>query len=255
LRCPDGVGKQSFFQKHVNTGFPNGVHGVSIKNKRTGKDEEFLTINSADGLLGLAQWGVLEIHPWGSKNEAVDTPDRIIFDLDPDEAINWTVLAAAAQDLRSRLNALKLASYLKTTGGKGLHVVVPIEPEQEWPTIKQFSHAVVRKMEKDNPILYITTMTKALRRDRIYLDYLRNTREATAIAPFSTRARQGVPVAVPLDWKELRSAVRPVFHVSDFNEWKKRLRRDPWKEMQKSKQRLTSEILFAVGMKASGLDV
>ncbi|HWE84142.1 MAG TPA: DNA ligase D [Terracidiphilus sp.] len=250
LRCPDGVGKQAFFQKHISAGLPNGVRTVSIANKKTGKREEFLTLDSADGLVGMAQLGVLEIHPWGSKNDAVDKPDRIIFDLDPDEAVAWDVLAAAARDLRSRLNQLKLTSYVKSTGGKGLHVVVPIEPEHEWPAIKQFSHATVLKMEKDDPSLYTTNMVKAVRKNRIYLDYLRNDREATAIAPFSTRARPGVPVAVPLDWKELQLAVRPAFHVTDFSDWQKRLRRDPWAGMIQSRQRITNEILLASGMKS-----
>jgi bifunctional non-homologous end joining protein LigD len=249
LRCPDGVGKQAFFQKHIGAGLPKGVLTVSIPNKKTGKAEEFLTLNSADGLVGMAQLGVLEIHPWGSKNGAVDKPDRIIFDLDPDEAVPWATLAAAAQELRARLKQLNLTSYVKSTGGKGLHVVVAIEPQHEWPTIKQFSYAVVLKMEKENPSRYTTNMSKAVRRNRIYLDYLRNDRESTAIAVFSTRARPGVPVAVPLDWKELQTTARPSFHVSDFGEWKKRLRTDPWKEMLASRQRLTKEALLAAGEK------
>jgi bifunctional non-homologous end joining protein LigD len=249
LRCPNGVGKQAFFQKHVVGSLPPGVNTVSIPNKKTGKTEEFLTLNSTDGLVGMAQLGVLEIHPWGSKNDAVDQPDRIIFDLDPDEAVTWPALAAAAQDLHSRLNDLKLVSYVKSTGGKGLHVVVPIVPELVWATIKQFAYAMALKMEKDHPSRYTTNMSKAVRRNRIYLDYLRNDRESTAIAVFSTRARAGVPVAVPLDWNELQTTDRPAFHVSDFGEWKQRLRRDPWKAMLTSRQRLTKEVLVAAGVK------
>jgi bifunctional non-homologous end joining protein LigD len=197
----------------------------------------------------MAQLGVLEIHPWGSKNDAVDKPDRIIFDLDPDEAVTWPSLAGAAEEMRSRLKALELTAYLKSTGGKGLHVVVPIEPEHDWAATKQFSYAVVQQMEKESPRLYTTNMSKAVRKGRIYLDYLRNDRESTAIGVFSTRARAGVPVAAPLDWKELQGAVRPVFHVSDFAEWQGRLRRDPWKQMLREKQHLTVEMLAAVGVK------
>jgi bifunctional non-homologous end joining protein LigD len=193
--------------------------------------------------------GVLEIHPWGSKNDAVDLPDRIIFDLDPDEAIPWTSLAAAANDLRARLTKLKLTSFLKSTGGKGLHVVLPIQPEHEWPIIKQFSFAVVSQMEKSNPNLYLTKMTKAARANKIYLDYLRNDREATAIAPFSTRARPGIGVAVTLDWLELKSSARPAFHLVDFAQWKKRIAKDPWKAMPTTKQFLTAEMLRASGVK------
>ena len=249
LRCPDGIGMQVFFQKHVSAGLPNGVHSVSIANKKTGKREEFLTLNSVEGLVGMAQMGVLEIHPWGSKNETVDQPDRIIFDLDPDESIPWNTLADAADELRSRLELLKLTSYVKSTGGKGLHVVAPIAPQYHWPVVKEFSHRVVLRMEKENSKLYTSNMLKAVRKNRIYLDYLRNDREATAIAPFSTRARPGVPVAVPLDWKELRCAVRPVFHVSDLDGWRHRLRRDPWRGLLASRQRLTREILESIDVK------
>jgi bifunctional non-homologous end joining protein LigD len=249
LRCPDGVGKQAFFQKHISAGLPAGVHTVPIANRKTGKREEFLTLNTAEGLIGLAQLGVLEIHPWGSKNDNVDQPDRIIFDLDPDEAIAWPTLSAAAQELRSRLSDLNLASYVKSTGGKGLHVVVAIVPEHGWPVIKQFAYAVALRMEKDNPALYTTNMSKAVRPKHIYLDYLRNDRESTAIAPFSTRARPGVPVAVTLDWKELKAASRPSFHVTDFDEWRDRLRKNPWKQMLISPQRLTREMLLSAGVK------
>jgi bifunctional non-homologous end joining protein LigD len=249
LRCPDGIGKQAFFQKHISAGLPNGVHAVSIANKKTGKREEFLTLNSAEGLIGMAQMGVLEIHPWGSKNDAVDQPDHIIFDLDPDEAVSWRTLADAADELRSRLKRMKLTSFVKSTGGKGLHVVTPIVPEYEWPVIKQLSHRVALKMEKENSKLYTTNMLKAVRKNRIFLDYLRNDREATAIAPFSTRARPGVPVAVTLDWKELDAAVRPVFHVSDLSGWRQRLRQDPWHGLLKSRQQLTREIIISMGVK------
>jgi bifunctional non-homologous end joining protein LigD len=252
LRCPDGIGGQAFFQKHVSAGLPNGVHTVSIANKKTGKHEDFLTLNSAEGLVGMAQMGVLEIHPWGSKNDAVDLPDRIIFDLDPDEAVHWRTLADAAQELRSRLKKLKLGSYVKSTGGKGLHVVAPIEREFAWPVIKEFSHRIVREMEKENSKHYTTNMLKAVRKNRIYLDYLRNDREATAIAPFSTRARPGVPVAVTLDWKELEAPGRPAFHVCDFDAWRQRLRRDPWRGMLASRQRLTGEMLSDMGVRTSG---
>jgi bifunctional non-homologous end joining protein LigD len=249
VRCPDGVGKSCFFQKHVSSGLPAGVGKTSIPNRKTGKVEEFLTVNTVAGLLGLAQLGVLEIHPWGSKNDSFEQADRIIFDLDPDESVPWNTLASAAEELRSRLKQLGLTSFLKSTGGKGLHVVVPIQPKYEWPIIKQFSHAVVLQMEKSNPALYLTKMTKASRTNRIYLDYLRNDREATAIAPFSTRARPGVPVAVPLEWKELQSSVRPRFFVSNFAGWKSRLRHDPWRNLDASKQNLEAKVLRAVGVK------
>jgi bifunctional non-homologous end joining protein LigD len=243
VRCPEGAGKPCFFQKHIGLGLPKGVGSVPVPNRKNGPVEQYVTLNSAEGLVGMAQMGVLEIHPWGSKNNSFDKPDRIIFDMDPDEAIDWKTLAATAKEFRARLEQFGLQSFLKTTGGKGLHVVAPIRPEHEWPVIKEFAHNVVLGMERNNPRLYVTKMTKALRKNRIYLDYLRNDRGSTAIAPYSTRARSGAPVALPLEWKELDAKTRPVFHVSDFDKWKKRLRQDPWSEMLKIKQKLSAKAL------------
>jgi len=239
VRCPEGIGKPCFFQKHIGMGLPAGIRSVPVPDKRNGPTEQYLTLNTAEGLVGLAQMGVLEIHPWGSKNESLESPDRIIFDLDPDESIEWKTLASTAKEFRARLESLGLDSFLKTTGGKGLHVVVPIRPENEWPVVKEFAHNLVLGIEKKNPNLYVTKMTKAIRKNRIYLDYLRNDRGSTAIAPYSTRARSGAPVALPLDWKDLNAKSRPAFHVTDFDSWKKRLTTDPWAEMGKIKQRLS----------------
>jgi bifunctional non-homologous end joining protein LigD len=239
VRCPDGIGKSCFFQKHVGMGLPDGVKSIPIKNRKTGKSEEYLTVDSAEGLVGLAQMGVLEIHPWGSRSGSLEKPDRIVFDLDPDTAIHWKTLAETAREFKSRLMKLGLDSFVKSTGGKGLHVVVPIKPDHEWPAIKNFAHDLVLDMEKARPTLYVTKMTKATRKDRIYLDYLRNDREATSVAPYSPRARAGAPVAMPLRWNELDAPKAPVFHVSDFAQWHKRLSRDPWEAMLSSKQRLS----------------
>jgi bifunctional non-homologous end joining protein LigD len=187
--------------------------------------------------------GVLEIHSWGSRNESLEKPDRIVFDLDPDLAIQWKTLAETAREFKRRLAKMGLTSFLKSTGGKGLHVVIPIRPDHEWPIIKEFAHRLALDLEKENPELYVTKMTKATRKNRIYLDYLRNDREATSIAPYSPRARSGAPVAMPLKWSELNAAKAPVFHVSDFAKWKARLRHDPWEEMLKNKQKLPSAIV------------
>lgn len=251
VRCPDGIKGQCFFQKHSGMGMPDTVKTVSVPNRKTGKREEYLTIDSVEGLVGLAQMGVLEIHPWGSRNESLEKPDRIVFDLDPDTSISWGTIADAAKELRSRLKGMGLESFLKHTGGKGLHVVVPIEAEQPWPIVKEFAHQVVLRMEKDVPDLYVTKMTKAIRVGRIYLDYLRNEREATSIAPFSPRARPGLPVAVTMDWRELESEVRPIFHVADFREWRSRLGRDPWQKMGRLRQALSATALDKAGMRAT----
>ena len=249
VRCPEGSSKACFFQKHVGSGMPESVKIIPVPNRKSGESENYLAVDSVEGLVGLAQMGVLEIHSWGSKEESLNTPDQIVIDLDPDASIDWKTLAGSAQELRKYLRKLGLESFLKCTGGKGLHVVVPIRPEHEWPVVKEFAHAIVRRLEEGNPELYVTTMSKAVRKNHIYLDYLRNDREATAIAPFSPRARAGIPVAIPLEWKELNAAEMPVFRVSDFTKWKARLKRDPWAAMSTLRQRVSRDALRITGVR------
>jgi bifunctional non-homologous end joining protein LigD len=243
VRCPDGTGHPCFFQKHVNNTLPPDSESVPVRDRKTGKIEPYITLSTPEALAGLAQLGVLEVHPWGSRNDDLEHPDRIVIDLDPDAAIDWSTLAASAADIRKQLKSLGLESFLKTTGGKGLHVVVPIQPDHEWPIIKDFTHAFVSEMEKHNPRLYLSKMTKAARTGRIFLDYLRNQREATAVAPYSPRARSGAAVSMPVPWSALKESERPVFHVTDFEEWKGRLKKDPWKDLPETKQRITAETL------------
>ena len=250
VRCPEGSSKTCFFQKHVGSGLPASVKTVSIPSRKGGSSENYLTVDSEEGLVGLAQMGVLEIHSWGSRNDSLDKPDLIVIDLDPDEAIGWKTLAGSAQAMREHLQGIGLESFLKSTGGKGLHVVVPIRADHDWPVVKAFTHAVVRQMEEANPGLYVTKMSKAVRKNRIFLDYLRNDREATAIAPFSPRARAGAPVALPLDWKELQADTMPIFRVVDFEKWKNRLKRDRWARMRGLQQRLTQDVLRTGGVSA-----
>ena len=246
VRCPEGSGKPCFYQKHVGQGLPEGVGSVPVKSKSSGKTEQYITIDTKQGLIGLAQMGVLEIHPWGSRNESMETPDQVIFDLDPSEEIEWKQLVASALEVRDLMSQLGLESFAKITGGKGIHVVAPIEPELEWAEVKEFAHSFVRMMEAANPKLYLTKMTKAARKGRIYLDYLRNERGATAVAPYSPRARKGARVAMPLSWNELKKGTRPEFAVANFEEWKARLKRDPWAKMETLKQSLTKQAVGAV---------
>jgi bifunctional non-homologous end joining protein LigD len=243
VRCPDGTAHPCFFQKHVNNTLPPGIESVPVRDRKTGKVEPYITISTPESLAALAQLGVLEVHPWGSRNDDLEHPDRIFIDLDPDAAISWETLAASAAEVRAQFKGLGLESFLKTTGGKGLHVVVPIQPNYDWTVIKQFTHALVSEMEKRNPRLYLTKMTKAARTGRIFLDYLRNQREATAVAPYSPRARAGAAVSMPIPWSDLKLPDRPVFHVTDFADWKPRLRRDPWKNLPDTSQRITAETL------------
>lgn len=237
VRCTEGSGKPCFYQKHRNQ-MLKGLDSVDVVNRKTGAHEPYITLSTPEALVQLAQIGVLEVHPWGSRNETLEQPDRIVIDLDPDAAIEWQIVASSAKDVRKRLKKLGLESFVKTTGGKGLHVVVPIRPEHEWPAVKQFAHEFVLAMERDNPKLFLTKMTKSARVGKIYLDYLRNDRNATAVAPYSPRARSGLPVAMPLSWSELNGKERPRFRVGDVLQWRKRLSRDPWKEMLQMEQRL-----------------
>ncbi len=240
VRCPEGSGRPCFFQKHVTGTLPPGIESVDVPDKKTGKIEPYITLSTPDALAGLAQMGVLEIHPWGSTNANLERPNLIIFDLDPDPAISWRTLADSAADVRRQLKSLGLESFLKTTGGKGLHVVIPIDPKLDWAKVKQFTHDFALAMEQQRPKLYLTKMSKAARKDRIFIDYLRNERGSTAIAPFSPRARAGANVALPLSWTDLKLPKRPEFRVADFSEWKSRLSRDPWKNFLTTHQRLTA---------------
>jgi bifunctional non-homologous end joining protein LigD len=239
VRCPEGAGSPCFFQKHVNSTLPKEIGTIMVPDKKTGKPEPYITLNTPEALAGLAQLGVLEIHPWGSSNADLEHPDRIVFDLDPDESLPWSAVTDAAHDVRSRLRKIGLESFLKTTGGKGLHIVVPIAPEHDWTTIKSFAHNFVLDMEKASPTLYLSKMTKSARKGKIYLDYLRNERGATSVAPYSPRARAGVPVSMPLAWSELKSTERPIFQVAGFPDWRSRLKKNPWKELITLSQHLT----------------
>ena len=238
VRCIDGTGKACFFQKHKNAMLPADIGSIEIADKKTGTREPYITLSTSKALVELAQLGVLELHPWGCRNGDIEKPDRLIFDLDPDSAIDWKTLATAAVEVRSRLKTLGLESFLKTTGGNGLHVVAPIRASNGWPVVKEFAHNLVLAMEKNSPELYLTRMTKAARKGKIYLDYLRNERGATSIAPYSPRARSGMPVALPLKWEELKSQERPRFLVSEFAKWKPRLKKDPWSGMSDLRQSL-----------------
>jgi bifunctional non-homologous end joining protein LigD len=244
VRCPEGSTRPCFFQKHTNPTLPPGVETVEVPDKKTGKPEPYITLATREALAGLAQMGVLEIHPWGSTNGDLEHPDRIIIDLDPDESISWQTLAESAQETRNLWKKMGVESFLKSTGGKGLHVVVPIVPERDWEAIKRLAYAVALQLEQKQPSLYLTKMSKAARKGKIFIDYLRNERGATAVAAFSPRARAGAPVSMPLSWAELDGSQRPAFHITDFNDWKARLKRDPWKKMPQLKQKIDPEALL-----------
>src|SRR5262245_183814 len=242
VRCPDGQDEACFYQKHLTQGMPPAIRPMRVKeNNGYG---EYVSIHDADGLVALVQFGVLEIHPWGCAPGKIDVADRIVFDLDPDLAVKWPRVVAAAKEVRERLSAVKLQSFLKTTGGKGLHVVVPLSPPVPWTRAKGFAQAVAMQMAADSPEAYIAKSSKAARRGKIFVDYLRNDRGSTSVAPYSTRAKPGATVSVPLAWSELGARTRSdAFNVSNVRQRLKRLKRDPWREFFKTRQTIDPKLL------------
>jgi bifunctional non-homologous end joining protein LigD len=244
VRCPGGTSKACFYQKHIETKLPPGIGSVTIKEKDGTGD--YLTIDTAEGLIGLAQMGVLEVHPWGSRSDDVDKPDRLIFDFDPAPDVSFTWVVEAALAMRDRLDKLGLESFLKTTGGKGLHVVAPFKREHDWPLIKEFARAVATATAAESD-RYVTVMTKAKRTGKIFIDFFRNDRGSTAVAPYSTRARPGAPVATPLDWREATPALTPGhFTVETMPRRLAQLATDPWAPMLTAKQAIGKAALKAM---------
>jgi bifunctional non-homologous end joining protein LigD len=201
LRCPVGIDEQCFYQRNPGKGL--GPHVYPFKFKHKGKKYEYLYIRNEQGLLELVQMGAIEIHPWGASIDAIDCPDRLIFDLDPAPNVPFEAVKLAAQDLRQRLKRRGLQSLLKCSGGKGLHVTVPLASKEEWPDVKSFASVVANEMVAAAPEAYVATMSKKKRSGKIFIDYFRNDYTATAIADYAVRARPGAPVALPLEWKEL----------------------------------------------------
>jgi bifunctional non-homologous end joining protein LigD len=201
LRCPEGTAGDCFYQRNPGTGLGPDVKPFRWKHK--GKFYEYLYIENEKGLIELIQMGAIEIHPWGARVERIDYPDRLIFDLDPDERVPFDAVKLAAKDLRRRLAQKGLNSFLKCTGGRGLHVTVPLAEKDKWGEVKAFGAAIAEEMVRDVPLAYISTMSKSKRKGKIFVDYFRNDYTATAIAEFALRARAGAPVAVPLEWTEL----------------------------------------------------
>ncbi len=202
LRCPQGRAKTCFFQKHDSGGFPGALRKVSITEK-SGEQHEYFYLSDADGLRAGVQMNVLEWHLWGSCIEHIEKPERIIFDIDPDESLGFADVRNAAETIAELLQQLGLETFPMLTGGKGIHVIAPILPELEWPEVKAFCRTIAQELAAREPDRFVAVMSKARRKGRLFIDYLRNERGSTAIAPWSTRARAGAPVAVPIRWTEL----------------------------------------------------
>ncbi|WP_030541471.1 DNA ligase D [Sphingobium sp. DC-2] len=202
VRCPQGRAKKCFFQKHDSGSFGDHVKHIPIREK-DGDEEDYLYIDDIDGLLACVQMGTIEFHGWGSRVEDVERPDRLIFDLDPDEGLDFEDVKKAAGDIRRTLEDIGLTSFPMLSGGKGVHVVVPLTPQAQWPQVKDFADRFSRALAAAEPDRFTATMSKAKRKGRIFIDWLRNQRGATAVLPYVVRARENAPVAVPVTWEEL----------------------------------------------------
>ncbi|CAN7475382.1 DNA ligase D [Neorhizobium tomejilense] len=232
VRGPDGIGKQLFFQKHGWKGMTKNA--VLVKDP-TDPAEEDITIRDLDGLLGLVQGATLEIHPWGSNLEDWEKPDMVNIDLDPGEGVSWTDIIAAAHEVKRRFEDMGLVAFVKTSGGKGLHVVAPVKQKAEWPEVKAAMKALADGMAADDPDKYVSTITKSKRSGKILIDYLRNGRGNTAVAPYSTRARAGAPVSMPITWDELGGAIGPsYFTVNNAPARIAQQTNDPWGDFRKA---------------------
>jgi len=234
VRCPTGRQKKCFYQRHAASGVLPQLREVTVP----GFDEPYLYIDDVAGLVAMVQMGTLEIHPWGVTVEVPDRPDRIIFDLDPDEGLGFPDVVSAALEVRERLERIGLRSFVKTTGGKGLHVVVPIEPVTEWRASKAFAKSFSETMAADAPERYLTRISKAERAGRIFIDYLRNDPTSTAVGPYSTRSRPGAPVAMPVEWEGVTPELDPCDFTVKTVPAIAAARPDPWREMFAVKQSL-----------------
>jgi bifunctional non-homologous end joining protein LigD len=232
VRAPDGMGGQRFFQRHVLAGVAS-FEPIKV----AGEKQPYHSLDTVEGLVGLAQAAVLEIHPWGVKRDDPETPERLVFDLDPAPELPFDRIIDAAHEIRQVLQACGFEPFVKTTGGKGIHVVVAIKGAPKnpatWPEAKAFALSVAEYMTKNAPDRYVSNMSKKLRVGKIFVDYLRNDRTATAVAPWSPRAREGAPIAMPLPWKDVRKGLDPTrFSVAELRAVLKRA--DPWKDLAAS---------------------
>jgi len=246
VRSP-AVGQKTFYQKHIGDEAPAALKRFDFKDGA--EPEIYPYVEDLPGLIALVQMGVLEIHPWGSRIEKLETPDRVTMDLDPDEELRWGRVTEAAVDVREALAGIGLKSFAKTTGGKGLHVVIPLTPKLGWDEVKAFAKWVADSLVAQRPQDFTANMAKRARRGRIYIDYLRNGRGATAVGAYSPRARPGAPVSTPVSWEEVEQGVRPdEFTVETVPQRLSALPADPWAEIGKIRQSISAAVRRQVGI-------
>ena len=248
LRCPNGWDKECFYQKHADPNVAAVIERVEVQD--SDGPALYMMANSVSALVAMAQMGTLELHPWGSRKPKLGFPDRIVFDLDPDDAVEWQEIVEAVKILKTLLDHLGLRGFLKTTGGKGLHVVIPIQPSLPWDPIKGFSQAVAEVLVQTFPDRFTAKLLKISRKGKIFVDYLRNGEGATAVAAYSARARANAPVSTPIDWSELGRDLRfDHFTIKNLPARLKRLKRDPWEAFSELRQSVTAAMMKNVGYK------
>ncbi|MGE0757700.1 MAG: DNA ligase D, partial [Pirellulaceae bacterium] len=248
MRCPRGRAQACFYQKHLADGAPDGTRSVPIAEKHG--ERQYIVVDDLQGLIALVQMGALELHPWPARTDKIESPDMLIFDLDPGEGVPWRGVVAGAFAVREQLADLGLESFPRTTGGKGLHVVAPLARRNSWEELKSFARAIAQELARQRPTEWIANMSKAKRHGKVFIDYLRNQRGATAVANYSTRARPGATVALPVTWDELPT-------LSGADDWDvanvparlQERKHDPWDGFHQQRQSITRAMLRAVGMK------
>ncbi|HUJ00196.1 MAG TPA: non-homologous end-joining DNA ligase [Usitatibacter sp.] len=249
LRCPEGPGEGCFYQKHIGPEWPAEIERVTIL-ESTGEGV-YAVANNAAAVVALVQRGVIELHVWGATTRDLAEPDRMVFDLDPDLAVPWREVMAAARLVRERLADLGLESFVKTSGGKGLHVMVPLAARHDWDEVKSFSRAFAESLASGEPGRFTARMAKRDRARRIFVDYLRNAPGSTTVAAYSVRARSGAPVSTPLHWDELGGRMKPAsFHAGNVVRRLQGLRSDPWKTFRRTPQTLTAAMKRKLGIDA-----
>lgn len=248
MRCPGGPSAQCFFQKHAGEGFPEALGSVEIEEK-DGSTASYMSLTDAGSIVAAVQMGALEFHIWGTRNDALDKPDRLVFDLDPDEALGFADVQSAALLVRDALETLGLRSFAMVTGGKGVHVVVPLDRRRNVEGVAEFAKGLANRVASSDPDRFVAVMSKAKRKDRIFIDWLRNGAAQTAVAPYSTRAREGCPVAVPVTWEELSELDRANGFTPDVV-IERLTKEDPWADYASVRQSVTKAMIAAVSDEA-----
>jgi bifunctional non-homologous end joining protein LigD len=245
VRCPQGAGAPCLYMRHLRAWGPPALRRVSIREKT--KIGEYLVADSIEALVSLVQMDTIEVHTWCARAEQLERPDLVVFDLDPGPDVPWSRVVGAAHLVRQVLARLDLVSYPKTTGGKGLHVVVPLQPRSGWDECLGFARAVAHALAHTQPDAFTASMVKSARAGRVYVDYLRNHRAASSVSPYSTRVRPHAPVAVPVTWDEVTAELRPdAFTVATVPDRLRALRRDPWAGWEHARQRLRATMLRSI---------